>query len=160
MSKWIDVNQRFRGAESQGASAESEPLHVGEDGKEDLEAVLAERTKERDAAEAARKRTQMWYATRYERMHQWMRENASDEAQHEYFSIVANGTKDVSEAPTYATILNVLTYRAEKAEAECNKVFTAGVEAMRERALSLLHEWGVRTELLEGIRVAKVEAKK
>lgn len=65
-------------------------------------------------ATAARARTQQWYAVRWERLKEWARSEIPEDLSHEFFSIVANGTKNVSEEPTYAQQLNLAVFRAEE----------------------------------------------
>lgn len=60
--------------------------------------------------------TQYWYATRHERLWHWAHAELSEQQRHRYFSIVANGTADVSEPPTYAQQFNRMQWRMEEAE--------------------------------------------
>lgn len=48
----------------------------------------------------------------------WAHEELSEPLKTRYFNIVANGTADVMEQPTYAQQFNAMKYRAEASEAE------------------------------------------
>lgn len=59
------------------------------------------------------KHMEYWYGCRLERLSQFMREEATPEIRHRYFSIIANGTADHAEPPTYAQQMNMLKHKAE-----------------------------------------------
>ena len=69
-----------------------------------------------DELHSSRGHTQYWYSTRLERLWHWAHEELNAEQRHQYFSIVANGTSDVKEPPTYAQQFNVMKWRMEEAE--------------------------------------------
>lgn len=60
--------------------------------------------------------TRYWYATRHERLWHWAKTELAEPQRTRYFSIVANGTADVNEPPTYAQQFNVMKWRMEEAE--------------------------------------------
>jgi hypothetical protein len=62
--------------------------------------------------------TQSWYGARFKRLFEWAHGELNESLRNRYFSIVANGTADVFEPPTYAQELNIARYRAERAEAD------------------------------------------
>lgn len=66
--------------------------------------------------------TREWYATRLERLWRWAHAELNEEQREHYFSIVANGTADIQEPPSYARQLNVLRHRVEAAERERDRL--------------------------------------
>lgn len=60
--------------------------------------------------------TREWYGTRWERLHQLLREEGSEELRSKACSIMANGTSGVADPPAYAQQLNAMRHRAEAAE--------------------------------------------
>lgn len=60
--------------------------------------------------------TRYWYATRHQRLWHWAHAELAEPQRTRYFSIVANGTADVNEPPTYAQQFNVMKWRMEEAE--------------------------------------------
>lgn len=66
--------------------------------------------------------TRYWYGCRLERLNQIAREEFSEEMRHRYFSIVANGTAESHEPPTYAQQYNTMKHRAERAEEEVRRL--------------------------------------
>lgn len=66
--------------------------------------------------------TRYWYSTRHERLWHWAHEELTDQQRNRYFSIVANGTADMTEPPTYAQQFNMMKHRMERAEAELAKL--------------------------------------
>lgn len=79
-----------------------------------LEARVLDLDNDIERAKAARARTQQWYAVRWKRLQEWARAEIPDNLSQEFFSIVANGTKNVHEEPTYAQELNLATFRADE----------------------------------------------
>lgn len=100
---------------------------------EELERKLREVEDQRDKAIERRDSTHAWYAVRNERLHDWARKEIPDELSKQYFSIAANGTRNVAEPPTYGQILNTVKYRAEKAEQEKAKLVALLQRALDER---------------------------
>ena len=75
-----------------------------------------------------------WYANRFERLRVWANTSLTESLRHQYFNIVANGTAEMHEPPTYAQLLNTKQH-AERvlkdvmvASAE-NSLASAGLEA-------------------------------
>lgn len=62
--------------------------------------------------------SQSWYAARWERLDQLVREEATEEFKSRWFNVMANGTADVHEPPTYAGLLNRHRFATEKAQEE------------------------------------------
>lgn len=103
----------------------------------------------RAEAEAQRKRadyTEQWYAERIERLTDLAKEHGIWDR---VASILANGTAEATEPPTYAQLLNVAKSRAEKAEAQrdeqrasyVNAAAVAGdLRAQRDAAQAALRE--------------------
>ena len=60
--------------------------------------------------------TKCWYGTRHERLWHWAHAELNAEQKTRYFSIVANGTADMHEQPTYAQQFNTMKWRMEEAE--------------------------------------------
>lgn len=54
-----------------------------------------------------------WYAVRFKRLREWVKD-LPEKKRKEYFSIVANGTSNQFEPPTYAQIINILKHENEK----------------------------------------------
>lgn len=79
-------------------------------GGQEADAKLVKRLQER------LEHTQYWYGTRHERLWHWAHEELTPELCHRFFSIVANGTVDGSEPPTYAQQFNMMKHRMEVAE--------------------------------------------
>lgn len=80
-----------------------------------LEQKCAELERERDAEKDRAQHTQEWYATRWRRLKEWARKDIPDNLSNQFFSIIANGTKDPFEPPTYAQQMNVLKHHLERA---------------------------------------------
>lgn len=57
--------------------------------------------------------TRYWYGCRFERLNDLMRSEATPELCHRYFDIVANGTAESHEPPTYQQQVNTLKHRNE-----------------------------------------------
>lgn len=79
----------------------------------------------RGLEEATRKRehTQQWYAQRWDRLKQWARKEIPDEFSNQFFSILANGAKDVMEQPsTYDQQFNLLAAERDKLKRELEEV--------------------------------------
>lgn len=62
--------------------------------------------------------TRYWYGTRHERLWHWAHAELDEQQRSRFFSIVANGTADTNEPPTFAQQFNQMKWRMEKAEAE------------------------------------------
>ncbi len=71
--------------------------------------------------------TEQWYGVRHERLWHWAHAELNEEQKRRYFNIVANGTAEHSEPPTFAQQLCRMKHRAEVAEKE--------VAALRARAV-------------------------
>jgi hypothetical protein len=82
---------------------------------------------ERDASQRAHEHTKYWYSVRLERLKDLGKELGIWPAM---AAIIANGTADPAEPPTYAQAFNLMLHRAETAEAELAKVRTATVETL------------------------------
>lgn len=57
--------------------------------------------------------TQQWYAVRFERLKDLAR-TLTEPVQHEFFSILANGTADAAEPPSYSLQMNVLRHERDR----------------------------------------------
>lgn len=66
-----------------------------------------------------------FYGVRLARLWHWAHEELDETQKSRYFCIVANGTADHMEQPTYAQQMNTLRHRAEAAEAELAKLRVA-----------------------------------
>lgn len=135
---------RSRMDEAQAARAELHPTKLRLEGRAagkqetaedirdlltDLPAILAAERERAEKAEKSRQHTQQWYAVRWERLHDLIRDRSkaaepgSEMAQvwPDIASILANGTLGPPdhpyEPPTYAQQLNIAKHRVEKAEA-------------------------------------------
>ncbi|WP_336217332.1 hypothetical protein [Pseudomonas aeruginosa] len=62
--------------------------------------------------------TEQWYGVRHERLWHWAHAELNEEQKRRYFNIVANGTAEHSEPPTFAQQLCRMKHRAEVAEKE------------------------------------------
>ncbi|HCE7188724.1 TPA: hypothetical protein NHR87_006561, partial [Pseudomonas aeruginosa] len=62
--------------------------------------------------------TEQWHGVRYERLWHWAHAELDEEQKRRYFNIVANGTAEHSEPPTYAQQLCRMKHRYECAEKE------------------------------------------
>jgi hypothetical protein len=73
---------------------------------------------------------------RFARLWHWAHEELSEALKSRFFCIVANGTADHMEQPTYAQQMNMLRHRAERAEAELAKLrAAAGVSVVPDAAV-------------------------
>lgn len=87
----------------------------------ELEGLRAEAQALREEVAAEQKNlafTEQWYAVRHERLWHWAHEELSEEQKRRYFNIVANGTAEHSEPPTFAQQLCRTKHRYECAEKE------------------------------------------
>jgi hypothetical protein len=82
--------------------------------KDDLKAELAAMTKRAEEAERKLEHSDYWYGCRFERLREWAKTLPEVEC-HRYFSIVANGTAETYEPPTYAQQYNVMQYERDEA---------------------------------------------
>ncbi|HGE6917168.1 TPA: hypothetical protein ACGCBC_000818 [Pseudomonas aeruginosa] len=62
--------------------------------------------------------TEQWHGVRYERLWHWAHAELDEEQKRRYFNIVANGTAEHSEPPTYQQQLCRMKHRYECAEKE------------------------------------------
>lgn len=58
--------------------------------------------------------TDEWYANRFERLRVWANTSLTESLRHQYFNIVANGTAEAHEPPTYARLLNVKQHAIDR----------------------------------------------
>jgi hypothetical protein len=71
--------------------------------------------------------TRYWYGARHERLRHWAHAELNEQQCSRFFSIVANGTADVYEPPTFEQQFNQMKWRMEKAEAELAALKATGV---------------------------------
>jgi hypothetical protein len=74
--------------------------------------------------------TRYWYGVRHKRLWHWAHDELTPELRDRYFSILANGTADVHEEPTYAQQYNQMQWRMKAAEAETASM-RSELEALR-----------------------------
>jgi len=55
-----------------------------------------------------------WYANRFERLRVWANTSLTESLRHQYFNIVANGTAEMHEPPTYAQLLNTKQHAIDR----------------------------------------------
>ncbi|EOG9968330.1 TPA: hypothetical protein OW314_006207 [Pseudomonas aeruginosa] len=87
----------------------------------DYDALAAEAQALREEVEKAQNAlafTEQWHGVRYERLWHWAHAELDEEQKRRYFNIVANGTAEHSEPPTYAQQLCRMKHRYECAEKE------------------------------------------
>ncbi|HEJ5664354.1 TPA: hypothetical protein SL739_000986 [Pseudomonas aeruginosa] len=87
----------------------------------DYDALAAEAQSLREEVEKAQNAlafTEQWHGVRYERLWHWAHAELDEEQKRRYFNIVANGTAEHSEPPTYAQQLCRMKHRYECAEKE------------------------------------------
>jgi len=65
-----------------------------------------------------------WYANRFERLRVWANTSLTESLRHQYFNIVANGTAEAHEPPTYAQLMNVKQHAVEARDAAIAKLET------------------------------------
>lgn len=88
---------------------------------QDYDALAAEAQALREEVEKAQNAlafTEQWHGVRYERLWHWAHAELDEEQKRRYFNIVANGTAEHSEPPTYAQQLCRMKHRYECAEKE------------------------------------------
>lgn len=83
-----------------------------------LEAETQALREEVEKAQNALAFTEQWHGVRYERLWHWAHAELDEEQKRRYFNIVANGTAEHSEPPTYAQQLCRMKHRYECAEKE------------------------------------------
>jgi hypothetical protein len=105
---------------------------------------------ERDEAQRAHEHTKYWYSVRLERLKDLGKEYGIWPVM---AAIIANGTADPAEPPTYAQAFNLMLHRAEAAEAELAKVRTA-LEPFAFRGMSWSH--GDRVTIT--VKISDIEA--
>ncbi|SSV28894.1 Uncharacterised protein [Acinetobacter baumannii] len=87
----------------------------------DYDALAAEAQALREEVEKAQNAlafTEQWHGVRYERLWHWAHAELNEEQKRRYFNIVANGTAEHSEPPTFAQQLCRAKHRYECAEKE------------------------------------------
>ncbi|HIE5723312.1 TPA: hypothetical protein ACXN3I_005400 [Pseudomonas aeruginosa] len=92
--------------------------HVADADYAKLEAEAQALRDEVEKAQNALAFTEQWYGVRYERLWHWAHAELNEEQKRRYFNIVANGTAEHSEPPTYAQQLCRMKNRYECAEKE------------------------------------------
>ncbi len=92
--------------------------YVAADDYAKLEAEAQAPREEVEKAQNALAFTEQWYGVRYERLWHWAHAELDEEQKRRYFNIVANGTAEHSEPPTYAQQLCRMKNRYECAEKE------------------------------------------
>lgn len=108
-----------------------------------LAALRAERDELRDALSKSRRShdfTRQWYAVRIERIRDLAKEHG---IWPEAACILANGTADSSEPPTYAQILNGERHKRTRAEAERDR-YRAALEWMADHGSYFNNPYGER----------------
>ncbi|HCA7593907.1 TPA: hypothetical protein MX361_000678 [Pseudomonas aeruginosa] len=85
---------------------------------DDLAAEAQALREEVEKAQNALAFTEQWHGVRYERLWHWAHAELDEEQKRRYFNIVANGTAEHSEPPTYAQQLCRMKHRYECAEKE------------------------------------------
>lgn len=103
----------------------------------DYDALAAEAQALREEVEKAQNAlafTEQWHGVRYERLWHWAHAELDEEQKRRYFNIVANGTAEHSEPPTYAQQLCRMKHRYECAEKEA-AALRARVAVVPERKL-------------------------
>lgn len=109
---------------------------------DDYDALAAEAQALREEVEKAQNAlafTEQWYGVRHKRLWHWAHAELNEEQKRRYFNIVANGTAEHSEPPTYAQQLCRMKHRYECAEKE--------VEALRARVVVVPGRLGTTTSL-------------
>lgn len=92
--------------------------HVADADYAKLEAEAQALREEVEKAQNALAFTEQWHGVRYERLWHWAHAELDEEQKRRYFNIVANGTAEHSEPPTYAQQLCRMKHRYECAEKE------------------------------------------
>lgn len=103
----------------------------------DYDTLAAEAQALREEVEKAQNAlafTEQWHGVRYERLWHWAHAELDEEQKRRYFNIVANGTAEHSETPTYAQQLCRMKHRYECAEKEA-AALRARVVVVPERKL-------------------------
>ncbi|MBG4138608.1 hypothetical protein I4929_23760 [Pseudomonas aeruginosa] len=83
-----------------------------------LEAEAQALRAEVEKAQNALAFTEQWHGVRYERLWHWAHAELDEEQKRRYFNMVANGTAEHSEPPTYSQQLCRMKHRYECAEKE------------------------------------------
>lgn len=91
---------------------------------------------ELEQAQESRQHTQEWYSQRWERLKEWARREIPEQLREEFFSIIANGTKNATESPTYGQQMQLLKNKAELLQSRL-----ATAEAALEKYRSCLTDW-------------------
>lgn len=102
-----------------------ERMFTLEQERDQLRAEIARLTTDLDDAKEILAYRDERSAQRWQRLWQWAHEELSEPLKTRYFCIVANGTADVMESPTYAQQFNQMKHRAESAEAEVARLSVA-----------------------------------
>ncbi len=112
LPRYCDDPKNFPGA------TEADGVCVIENDGRSLAESAAKRIKvlegQRDDLAASLEHTRYWYGCRLERLDDLMRSEATEEIRNRYFSIIANGTADIHEPPTYAQQMNTLKHQSER----------------------------------------------
>jgi len=93
----------------------------------ELRTTITTLESERDREKSSKEFTQQWYAERLRRLRDMAEQRGFLT---EYSSIVANGTGDSREPPTYAQLLNTALHRAESAAKKLRTALTAMLETL------------------------------
>ena len=119
---------------------------------EALARILAEVKRLQADKEDRVDRLHRWYGLRFDRLREWVKD-LPEEKQHEYFSIVANGTASPFESPVYSQTLNSQRHRIAELKATL---------AVKEKAQTTVEEECVelqaenkRLSRYEGLYVAR-----
>ncbi|QPZ69388.1 hypothetical protein [Pseudomonas aeruginosa] len=125
----VDVDEAISDAMQQAREAKLFKISLAEAVDEivTLEAEAQEFREEIKKAQNALAFTEQWYGVRHERLWHWAHAELNEEQKRRYFNIVANGTAEHSEPPTFAQQLCRAKHRYECAEKE--------VSALRSRVV-------------------------
>lgn len=127
----VDVDEAISDAMQQAREAKLFKVSLAEavDKIVTLEAEAQALREEIKKAQNALAFTEQWYGVRHERLWHWAHAELNEEQKRRYFNIVANGTAEHSEPPTFAQQLCRTKHRYECAEKE--------VAALRARVVVL-----------------------
>jgi hypothetical protein len=88
-----------------------------------IDSATAELRRELEEATRKREHTQQWYAQRWDRLKQWAKNEIPEELSEQFFNIVANGTKDVWEAPPdHVLQFNLLLHERDSLKREVEEL--------------------------------------
>lgn len=116
----VDVDEAISDAMQQAREAKLFKVSLAEavDKIVTLEAEAQALREEIKKAQNALAFTEQWYGVRHERLWHWAHAELNEEQTRRYFNIVANGTAEHSEPPTFAQQLCRAKHRYECAEKE------------------------------------------